>query len=259
MRRLLAATLVLLTLFLPFQVQAQTPAAKGPAAKTQAERYAIAKELVSRQDGFLAPTQVFKLMADPFGRAFFMDIRLGPDWGPDHPQWASHYPAFRAEVLELLLPLGTSLEDYLASTLAQSLLSFELERLRDRLADRGIARAVQRLQEEGLPWQNILLFMLMQQLPAYYSATEKEQVAHLLQKGFRRARNASQERALDRDIAPLAAFIESPQYQQYFRAMSDAFQDRALQVGKNYPQAFPKLVQRWRARLGREGLPRPGP
>jgi len=253
MRRLLAATLVLLTLFLPFQAQSHTQAqaAKGAAAKTQAARYAIAKGLVNQPDRFFSPTQIFKLTADPFARMVFMEVRLGPDWGPDHPQWAPNYPAFRAEVLELLLPLGASLDDYLASTLAQALLSLELERLRDRFADPGLSRAIQRLDKEGLPWQTIMLSILMQQMPGYYSAAERASVAERLKKGFGRTRQTAELKTLDKDLAPVGEFMDSPQFKQYFGVMGEAFLDRTRQLSKNYPQAVPRLVQQWRARLER--------
>lgn len=240
-RRELGAAALLVALATQLQgVSAQTTVAVNPPTTGFAIEHASA----------FNPRQMYGLMSDLFTRSYFADLRALPNWGPDHPAWSRHLPAFSEEMLTLLLPQGVALNAHLSRGLQQELTVKELSDLNAYVSRPEFIAAINRLEEGRLSWSNLVLIQTVIREPKFYSAAERAQ-AKAVVSSFQGEVSGEREVALKAKLKPAAEFLASPAFLKYQSAVGRTFMADAKRMGETpeKQRGFELLMQRWHVRL----------
>lgn len=195
-----------------------------------------------------SPKQMYRVMADVFTRSCFSELRALPIWGPDHPAWSRHLPAFADDMQALLQPQGVTLDAHLSGELRRELTSEELSELNATVLAPDFQVAINQISEMGLSWGNLVLVPMIGREPKFYSTSERVQ-ARAMQSAL--SGEFAAKPALGNQLKPIAAFLETPTFLKYQSAAIRIFtaDARRMRETPEKKRGFELLMQRWHARL----------
>ncbi len=206
-------------------------------------RLEAAQTLVNDKDGLLAPVQLFGLTADLFCRSYFAELRRDADWGPNHPSWSKWLPDFCTELVQISLPEGRSLENFLALELAIGLTYPELVLLDARNSDPAVAAAALRLQGLGLNW----IFFVQAERPSgtagLYSSAEREAARRTVQILRREVAG------VESDLRAVALYIGAPAFAKYQRTVGQAFMNSVGRLDSSSQGKLATLMRAWHYKI----------
>lgn len=213
-------------------------------AQPSEPRIEAARALVQGKDALLAPMRLYEMTADLFCRSYFIELRRDAEWGPNHPIWSRLLPEFCAELVQLALPDGQSLEGYLQAELAKELTQGELLDMGARNSDVAAIAASRRLQELGLNW----IFVVQASKPPgtarLYSRAEREvaiRTAQILR---------DQAPEVSADVRSAFIYLDAPSFISYQRAVGQAFMSSAGRLDPRPQGRFAAFMRGWHERVG---------
>lgn len=210
---------------------------------SEPNRLESAKRLVRDNDGLLAPLQLYGLTADLFCRSYFVELRRDAAWGPNHPGWAQWLTGFCKDLVQLSLPEGSSLEEFLAHELAKGLTQAEIDQLDLRNSHPEVVAASSRLQGRGLSWAFVVQAERPPGTAGLYSSSERETAK-------RTAQLLNQEvSGVESDLRSVALYIGAPEFAKYQRVLGKAFMGSAGRLDSNPQGKFAALMRAWHAKV----------
>lgn len=201
-------------------------------------RIELARALIQDREGLLSPRKLYEISADLFCRSYFAELRRDPEWGPNHATWSKMLPEFCAELVQLALPEGRSLEDYLQGELSKALTPAELSELDSRNSDPSVIAASLRLQKLGLNWAFVVQAQKPPGTAGLYSSLERE-AARKTQTLLERTPE------VDADVRSVFFYLDTPSFAKYHRAIGQAFMDTAGRLDASPQGKFAAFMRAW--------------
>jgi hypothetical protein len=206
-------------------------------------RIELARSLVQDRDGLLSPTKLYEISADLFCRSYFAELRRDAEWGPNHPNWSRTLPEFCTQLVQLALPEGRSLEDYLQGELSKALTATELSELDARNSDPAVVAASLRLQKRGLNWAFVVQAEKPPGTAGLFSSLEREAARRTAQTLLEKTPEVSA------DVRSVFFYLDTLSFAKYQRAVGQSFMNTAGRLDASPQGKFAAFMRAWHIKV----------